>query len=247
MTLEIGLGLLSIGRRWGVNDVDPPSEEAAVELIQSALYSGIRWFDTAPAYGASEEILGIAKRRTPKLFKDVTIATKVGEHWQSSSHTTYVDHSYDKMMRSLDHSFTSLEVIDVLQLHKATVDNIVAPDTLKFFAEAEARGVQALGASVSDIETVDVALASGLYKYLQFPLNSEVTIFRDKIEQIMSSGVLPIINRPFAMGKHAIGKGAHAKISAFNYVKANVPDGVILTGTRSITHLRENLFAFSKF
>ena len=56
--VELGLGLVSLGRQWGVRDVDPPNEADAAALLECAVALGIRVFDTAPAYGSSEERLG---------------------------------------------------------------------------------------------------------------------------------------------------------------------------------------------
>ncbi|NSY07657.1 hypothetical protein G6L84_14145 [Agrobacterium tumefaciens] len=72
-SVELGLGLLSIGRQWDVNDVLPPKEEAALSLIEAAYSNGLRLFDTAPAYARSEAILG----RAPVPSSEITIATKM--------------------------------------------------------------------------------------------------------------------------------------------------------------------------
>jgi aryl-alcohol dehydrogenase-like predicted oxidoreductase len=81
--IELGLGLVSIGRRWGVRDVAPPPAEEAIALIEAAVAAGIRFFDTAPAYGASEDLLGRALRGGGFDASRVTIATKFGEHWNA--------------------------------------------------------------------------------------------------------------------------------------------------------------------
>jgi aryl-alcohol dehydrogenase-like predicted oxidoreductase len=47
--IELGLGLVSLGRTWGVRDVAPPSEADGTALLQRAITLGIRVFDTAPA------------------------------------------------------------------------------------------------------------------------------------------------------------------------------------------------------
>ncbi len=55
--LQLGLGLIGIGRPWG-NKQTIPAEDASIALIHGAIEQGITFFDTAPAYGESEEILG---------------------------------------------------------------------------------------------------------------------------------------------------------------------------------------------
>ena len=56
--VSLGLGLVSFGRRWGFRTGEPPPPEEGRALLRHALGRGIRFFDTAPAYGASEIILG---------------------------------------------------------------------------------------------------------------------------------------------------------------------------------------------
>ena len=95
--VELGLGLLSIGRRWGANNVPPPDHLTARRLIRAAALHGIRFFDTAPAYGASERILGAALREEPELFADCTIATKVGEHWSEHTEHPWTSHAFEDL------------------------------------------------------------------------------------------------------------------------------------------------------
>jgi aryl-alcohol dehydrogenase-like predicted oxidoreductase len=58
------------------------------------------------------------------------------------------------------------------------------------------------------------------------------------------------VNRPFAMGKilHSSGpeSAAEKRIAAFEYLLRQPFHGVILAGTKSKTHLAENLAAFAE-
>ena len=56
-SIELGCGLIAIGRPWGTT-AEVPSEAEAIDFLQFAYDSGIRFFDTAPSYGLSEERLG---------------------------------------------------------------------------------------------------------------------------------------------------------------------------------------------
>jgi aryl-alcohol dehydrogenase-like predicted oxidoreductase len=66
--VSIGYGTAALGRSI--------SKRERVRLIEAAYDAGIRWFDTAPLYGAgaAEIALGIALRTKD----DVTVVTKVG-------------------------------------------------------------------------------------------------------------------------------------------------------------------------
>ncbi len=172
---HLGLGLLSIGRAWGVRSVEPPPETAALALLEAACAAGIRFLDTAPAYGSSERILGKFLHANPHLRPTLTIATKMGEQWDAHTQTSHVSHTYDALSASLDASLRLLERIDVLQVHKATTENITSPAVLNVLERARSCGIRAFGASVSDPDTARLACRCGYYQYIQFPFNTENT------------------------------------------------------------------------
>ena len=121
--MQLGLGLIGIGKPWGVDPHPVPHERDAISLLEFAFELGIRYFDTAPSYGdgVSEQRLGrFLKALTPAERDQVTAATKFGEHWNPKTNGPYADHSYGGLSRSLDVSISRLGRVDVLQLHKTT-------------------------------------------------------------------------------------------------------------------------------
>lgn len=243
--IELGLGLVSIGRRWGVRDVAPPPPEEAIALIEAAVAGGIRFFDTAPAYGASEDLLGRALRGGGFDASRVTIATKFGEHWNADTATPFADHRYDALAASLERSLERLGRIDLVQLHKATVDTIASPDVLRALDLAARCGITRFGASVSDVETARLACLSGRYDALQFPFNGAASHLAPVFALLRDHGMRAIVNRPFAMGG-LVGDGAARGVEAFRTVLAADFDGIVLTGTSSRAHLAENIAAFAE-
>ncbi|MEN3929969.1 aldo/keto reductase [Microvirga sp. W0021] len=242
--IQLGLGLLSIGRVWGARQVEPPAEEQAINLIETAFQLGIRFFDTAPAYGASESIFGKALFGKSIAQDDITIATKIGEHWDFETGTSYVDHGYDALARSLDQSMKRLGRIDLLQLHKATVENVAANDVVRAFELARSYGVKTFGASVSDTTTALQACKAGFYNYLQFPFNKTATGLGEIFALLKQYHMQPIINRPLAMG--ALAADEVSKSDLFRFIREQMQSGIILTGTSSVKHLTENYEAFSQ-
>lgn len=243
-TVDLGLGLVSIGRRWGVRDVAPPSPDAAIALIEAAAAAGIRFFDTAPAYGDSEALLGRALGGGGVDAARVTIATKFGEHWNAETSTAFADHRYDALAASLERSLERLGRIDVLQLHKATVETIASPEVLRAFDRAAEAGIGRFGASVSDLETARLACLCGRYEVLQFPFNATARHLEPVFALLRAHGMRAIVNRPFAMGG-LVAEGAARGVEAFRTVLAADFDGVVLTGTSSPVHLAENVAAFA--
>ena len=110
------------------------SNEQALQTLQAAWASGIRYFDTAPLYG-----LGMAETRVGSFLRemprdDFVLSTKVGRVLQRCapearegigkffdvpSRQVVYDYSYDGVMRSLDISFErlGLDRVDVVLCH----------------------------------------------------------------------------------------------------------------------------------
>ena len=244
VNVQLGLGLIGIGKPWGVAPHDVPSEAAARALLEFAYELGIRYFDTAPSYGdgVSVERLGrFLRSLSPDQRAGVIAATKFGEHWNTSVNEPYADHSYDSLRRSLDRSVERLGRIDILQLHKTTPAALASPDVARAWDYAQSLGIARLGPSVSDPESAALAIADARYTVMQLPYNSAHPLFAHAIDAAAARGRWIAVNRPFAMGAIAADKAA-----AFAFVLARRFTGVVLTGTTSREHLAENYAAFTK-
>lgn len=243
----LGLGLLSIGRVWGMAQTRPPQESEALCLIERAVELGVRFFDTAPAYGPSEAVLGKSLAGAGGAINDLTIATKMGEHWVGDREGTYVDHSFEALKESLDRSLDLLGKIDILQIHKASVQALQSDSLPKAIEYAKNLGITKFGASVSDLNAGKMACDSGEFSYLQFPFNERFQGLVDLFALADETNVLPIVNRPLAMGgliPSSDAKPVDAIRSAFTFVNQHMNRGVILTGTRSAEHLTQTLSLF---
>jgi aryl-alcohol dehydrogenase-like predicted oxidoreductase len=245
--LHLGLGTVSIGRPWGVSGTPTPSTEEAADLIAAALQFGIKVFDTAPAYASSEERLGRALGTLPRdQRRGLTIMTKMGEHWNGDKKEPFVDHRRETLKNSVDRSLSLLGQIDLMQIHKATVEVLAHADTVAAIDYARACGIPSFGASVTSIEAGRFALETGLYAALQFPFNLVSFEMEPLLEDMAKRGTIPIINRPFAMGGLVVGapNAVSAADGAFRFLKDRVRMGVILTGTANQAHLRSNIDSF---
>lgn len=58
MTAQLGLGTIGIGRPCPTEQHDVPSSAQVAVLLERAVSSGVRFFDTDPAHGLSEVRLG---------------------------------------------------------------------------------------------------------------------------------------------------------------------------------------------
>lgn len=240
--VQLGLGMVGLGKPWGVAPHAIPSDRDARALLEFAFELGVRCFDTAPSYGdgISEIRLGaFLKSLAPAQRAEITAATKFGEHWNSTAGEPYADHSYDALRRSLDASLDRLGRIDILQLHKTTPAALASDDVARAWDYARSLGIERLGPSVSTLESANAALAGPRYAVMQMPYNAEYPALGDVFEPAAARGISILVNRPFAMGAILADK-----VAAFRFILARPFNGFILTGTTSPTHLKENWDAF---
>lgn len=245
--MELGLGLIGIGREWGAGDRSIASETQANELLREALALNIRFFDTAPSYGASEARLGrFLSALAPESRRGIRVATKFGELWRDGS--AVVDHSYDSLCRSVDRSLDLLGPIDLLQVHKCTAAVLALPSVRRAVEYARGLGVRSVGASVSDAEACEMAARTEFIDAIQLPLNCRRPELADAALNARARGKLVIANRPVDSGHLLAGVNGERCASilrdSFSFLARQAATDVVLTGTRSSSHLRENYTAF---
>lgn len=236
--VELGCGLISIGREWGTT-THLPSNAAAQDFLEFAYTNGVHFFDTAPSYGLSEERLGRFVRGMSATERPV-VATKFGEY-RDESGKGYVDYSYDTIRRSIDHSLELLGYISLLQVHKTTKELLASQLLDKALEYARRQGIDRFGASTTDPEVAHAVLGDERFSYVQFPYNLASKKFQGCLERAKASNTQVIVNRPFRMGQDA----RHPQ-AVFDFILAEDFDGVVLTGTSRSEHLHENLQAFQK-
>lgn len=249
-TVNLGLGLIGIGRTWGYRPSAIPDESGVEEFLTAAMSLGIQFFDTAPSYGNSEVRLG-KFLRTLELheYQDLTIATKVGEHWDSDLGKSYTDHSYDALCSSIERSLSSLGRIDLLQVHKASPAVLFSHDLRRALEWARQIGVRQFGVSVSDLPTGTLACADARFSFIQFPYNTCSPGLVGLISEATKAKKVVLINRPFNMGQQVVDNGpkldaAIVRRQCYDFILRQAFRGFILTGTASKAHLKENSRAF---
>jgi aryl-alcohol dehydrogenase-like predicted oxidoreductase len=245
--IEFGLGTIGIGKPWGYANPEVPDERRALLLLERAYQLGVRYFDTAPSYGVSEQRLAIfLGGLTSGERSGVRIATKFGEHWDAERGEPYVDHSFDALRRSLDGSRDRLGAIDFLQLHKTSPAVLRSGDLARAWDYADTLGIRAVGASVSDLESADLAVADQRYRILQFPFHAGQETFAGALNRASQRGMRIAVNRPFGMGRLLYENRELTKAAAFAFILRKGFEGVILSGTKSPEHLEENWRAFEE-
>jgi aryl-alcohol dehydrogenase-like predicted oxidoreductase len=233
---ELGLGLIGIGRPWPTPDRTVPPLSQVRDLLQCAVASGVMFFDTAPAYGMSEERLGSFLHTLPAETREtLVIATKCGEIW-SPGHGSVIDHSPEALNTSVARSIDCLGRLDLLQLHQASSEVVKEPLVIATLQQLQQTyGIPFLGASVKTVEACDAALESSVFTHLQMPINDTrpdlVAWARTNHEAITIIG-----NRPLASGQAVDRLGERLA-----YAAEAVGPGIVLTGTTDRSHLATTL------
>ena len=113
---RIGIGTGALGHLYTA-----VSDEEAEATLERAYDAGIRFFDTAPLYGA-----GLAERRLGRVLRtkereEFVVSTKVGRlvEVEGPKGSWHFDFSYDGIMRSFEASLRrlGLDRVDILHLH----------------------------------------------------------------------------------------------------------------------------------
>lgn len=265
----MGFGALEIGRDWpywrqGMADFSRPDESQAVALIHEALDHGVNFFDTAPAYQYSEEILGKAFHG---MRKDVIIGTKCGE-WFDGRNSVY-NYSFAETGKFIDNSLRLLrtDYIDLLQIHSANADVIRSGETLQAMKEARRAGkIRFIGLSTDDVTTALLAIHTGEYDAIQVSYNVINGVFAGEVfPEAMASNTGVIVKDGMARGKltkkfndvsdpkeyekiaaiDALAGKYSMEISALamRYCMSNPAVATVIIGTKKRDHLLSNLSA----
>lgn len=148
---RVGFGTSPLGMPPGWAAGEPIAEGQSLETLQYAFDNGIRFFDSAPAYGK-----GLAETRTGEFLRQVPresviVATKVGVDIRGAE--VRRDYSRDGVLRSLEGSLKRLQVdtVDILHVHDADdAADQVLNETFPALAELRAQGViKAIGAGMN--------------------------------------------------------------------------------------------------
>jgi aryl-alcohol dehydrogenase-like predicted oxidoreductase len=108
----MGLGTAQFGMPYGIaNTRGKPSIDDALQIVKSAYASGIRWFDTAQAYGDSEAVLG-------HCFRELGLASEV--RVVSKLHPSLGQESAEVIHRAVQDSLKrlNLDYLDGFLLHR---------------------------------------------------------------------------------------------------------------------------------
>lgn len=155
------LGTVQLGVNYGINnELGKPSEEEAYEILDYAFKNGVKYLDTASAYGNSEEIIGKYISKTGNEFE---ICTKLPIDIESVSINQY----YKKSILNL-----CVKKINVLYLHR--FEQCKNKEVLESLNRLKQEGkILNIGISIYEPDELDYIINNlkGIVDVVQLPFN----------------------------------------------------------------------------
>ena len=170
----LSFGGVELGLPYGIGVHSPAdllSPEQAVELLQAALRCGITCYDTAPSYGASEQLLG---RAFAACRKQVVLCTKCPALTGDDGRVLRKRVLRDRLLASLDGSLQALrtDYVDILMLHRVDEVVIANDEVAELFADLRSqRAIRATGASTYPGGITGRVIESRRWDVIQLALN----------------------------------------------------------------------------
>jgi aryl-alcohol dehydrogenase-like predicted oxidoreductase len=170
--LGLGLGTAALAMSYGPPGAERPAPTAACarRALLSAHERGVRFFDTAPAYGEAEALVGAALG----AHEDCTLATKLAippGGWEARSPDETRMHVRASALASL--RALRRQRLDVLQIHNAEATLIRRGAVIEALAELRQEGlVASLGATVYGEANALAAIAAPELDVVQIACNA---------------------------------------------------------------------------
>ena len=165
----LSLGTVELGLRYGFyrdNEQVIPSVTEGVSTLLYGFENGINFLDTAPVYGQSEKIAGMAIK---EWKEPVYVATKVGNPHGLSGR------EFQEFLRiSIEESLINLnkERLDLVLIHNATASDFKNGDYFEVLEKAVDEGkVHFAGASVYGVDNALCAVEYPFISVLQVAFN----------------------------------------------------------------------------
>jgi aryl-alcohol dehydrogenase-like predicted oxidoreductase len=172
----IAFGTVSLGLPYGIgvkDSSDMLSEADSIALLRQALDKGINFYDTALAYGKSEDLIGKA---FSTCRSEAVICTKPAHLYDVYSGQTLPSSAEikNKLENSLQQSMSKLQTdyLDIYMSHDGTEEVIENNTVVDFYQQLKKKGViKATGISVYTVEQSIKAIQSGVWDVIQLAFN----------------------------------------------------------------------------
>lgn len=236
----LGFGAFKIGRNEGIKyaqSYDLPSMNQVRSLVSDLLMMGVTYFDTAPAYGISEQRLG---ESLPPNHPNVVVSTKTGETFHHG-HSRY-DYSRKATEASIARSLQLLgrETLDLVFIHSNghDLDILQNSPVVPVLQTLKEQGViRAIGFSGKTVQGAQAALTWADAIMVEYHLDDRS--HEDVIAQAKENDVAVIVKKGLASGRLPAEQ-------AIAFVLKNPGVTSLIVGGLNIAHMRSNLQAAAR-
>lgn len=257
---KLSFGTVQLGLNYGIsNSNGQPSQDKANKIINYLCDSGINCFDTAVAYGNSEEVLGKALH----LTNSVHVISKIKSDVFIESLESTVTESLNKL--GLDKLFgLLLHDSDLLfKWNSEYTDKVILLKNKGL--------IDYFGVSIYTSEEFDIAIANPLIEVIQIPFNLfDQRAINDKwfekaeqanklifIRSIFLQGLFfmnpeelkgnLIEATPYLLEMQSISEKLNLSIAHFMmaYVDSVAPSAILLFGCDTLTQAEENVVSYN--
>jgi aryl-alcohol dehydrogenase-like predicted oxidoreductase len=195
---KMTLGTAQLGINYGVNNsLGVPSRHKSHEILDVALQGGVNVFDTAPAYGNSEEVIGDFLKKCEKQKTMVCTKASVG-NVDSNKVFEALKFTVDRSLKRL-----CINQLPFLLLHNEFDFLQYGSVLTSALKELKAQGaVLNAGISLSDKSYLDMVLDCGVFSAVQIPINlwDNGEIKNQMIEKLKKAGILVFARSIFLQG-----------------------------------------------
>lgn len=247
---RMGYGAMQLTGKgvWG----DAPDRNAAQQVLKETVNAGVNFIDTADSYGPHTCEVLIQEALSP-YYEKIIIATKGGlerpgpGRWTPNGHPEYIEGCIEGSLKRLKR-----DRIDLWQLHRID-PRVPVEETLGPVADAVKAGkIRFVGLSevaVADIKRAEkvVPIVSVQNKYNLAERNWEEVVDYTAQNNIAFIPWFPLASGPDKMsnkiGKIAKKNNATVAQIALSWLLKRAPNVLLIPGTSSLQHLKENLGA----
>lgn len=230
----LGFGAFKIGRNQKIKYPDSyelPTDQESDRFLNEVLDAGIQYFDTAPAYGLSEERIGRALSHRRQEF---VLSTKVGEIFEEGE-STY-DFSASAVHASLDQSLKRLktELLDIVFIHAPAndLDVLRNTDVVDVLKQRQSAGdIQLIGFSGKTVEAAEEALEWAEVLMVEYHLEDRTH------EQVIEKAAQ---KKSQVVIKKGLSAGALGPDEAIRFVLGNPNVSSLVVGSLNLNHLKAN-------
>lgn len=165
---RICLGAAQLGMDYGINNITgKPSQEESRSIVRTAVENGVTAFDTAPAYGESEKVLGECLR---EFAADCVVISKLpGIDWKLGPAGVSAD-----IRRTIETTISNLKIdqLPVCLFHRFEDMYVRERAALGELASLRDTGlIEKIGASVYTPEEAESCLRLAACEVIQVPFN----------------------------------------------------------------------------